>query len=149
MLMDRVKKNQVKASYFALPVLIISIVFGLSLITFGAVRISDLNKQVGTLSETEINDEIAKLAVDFEKVSSEALEEFNTNGMSDKYLELSKQTDEYSTKITELTNSRYMKETGYNNPNSLDKILELAPTLWIGTAVIIAGIVACVILKRF
>ncbi|MBP5512126.1 hypothetical protein J6X90_01955 [Candidatus Saccharibacteria bacterium] len=147
--MDKVKKTQVKASFFALPVLIITIIFGLSLITCGAVKISDLNKQVGTLNEEEINDEISKLSVDLNDISTKALAEFDANGMSDEYLELSKQTDELSTKISELTNSRYMKETGYNNPNSLGKVLELAPTIWIGMAVIIAGIVACVVLKRF
>jgi hypothetical protein len=67
-------------------------------------------------------------------------EEFQKNGASDKYVELRKKVNELNDETTSLTNSRYMKETGYNNPNSVKKIMELAPTLWIGAIVMVFSI---------
>lgn len=147
--MDRVKKVKAKlnSKALALPVLIFGIVVSIILICIGAIRIHDLNKQVGTRDLDAINVEIKNKSEEYNTALAEENAEYEANGLSDKYIELNKKSTELSQEITKLTNSRYMKETGYNNPNSLRKILQLAPTIWIGALVLVAAVIAFVVMK--
>ena len=146
MLMNRVKKINKRA--LALPVLVIGVIIGIGLICFGAMTIHGYYEELGTKSSEEINSELETKSEEYRLSMLEANEEFEKNGTSDKYIELNKKNVELDKEITSLTNSRYMKETGYHNPNSVGKILELAPTIWIGALVVIASAVAFVVLKQ-
>jgi hypothetical protein len=123
-------------------------VFGLILICCGAIRIHNLNVEVGTKSVEALAAEIQELSEEYVKVEKEKAAEVDENGFSDKYNELAEKSAELNIAITKATNSQYMKETGYNNPRSLGDMLRLAPMLWIGCLVVAASIVALFVFER-
>jgi CHASE3 domain sensor protein len=136
--MNRFRRiNKKSLTLFAL---IVCVVFGIALIAQGVYTINCRYAELGTKSSEEINTELGTKAEEYRQAILDANEEFQKNGASDKYVELRKKVNELNDETTSLTNSRYMKETGYNNPNSVKKIMELAPTLWIGTIIIVFSI---------
>lgn len=148
--MDRVKKKMqnIKAKDLAWPVLIVGLILGIVVVCFGAAKVYDLNNQLGTKDLDEINTSISELAKEYQEAVVEEHAEYDSNGLSDKYIELNKKSTELSKEITKLTNSRYMRETGYNNPNSIWKILELAPMLWIGAVIATASVFAFAMMRK-
>ena len=148
--MNRVKnfRSRLSAKKLALPVLIIGIILGVALIGYGAIKIHGYHEELGTKNTDEINTEIGEKAEEYASLVNETTEEFEKNGITDKYLELNDKSNKLSKEITALTNSRYMKETGYHNPNSISKILTLAPTIWIGALVVIASVIVFVAMKE-
>ena len=140
-------RKKVNFKQLSIIVLVGCIIASLVLFCFGAVKIYDLKKRVGNKTVEELSVDIDSLNSEYEKVEEEKLEEREANGFSEKYFELNRKSSELHKQISQATGSRYMIETGVDNPDSLQKILELVPQLWIGAVVLAVGLIGFVVLK--
>ncbi len=121
---------------------------GLILFGRGAIQLHNINAEIGNKTVEELTEDITALSEELQKNESEKQTEYDNNGFSDKYLELNERSSELRIRITNATGSRYTKETGKGNPDSLGDIMVLIPILPISVVVILAGIILQVIVNK-
>ena len=143
----KLSEKQENLKILSMVVLIGCTIVALVLLCFGAAKIYDMKKRVGTKPVEELSADIESLNAEYEKVEEEKAKEQEENGFSEKYRELNKKSSEIHQEISKATGSRHSLETGVDNPDSLQKILQLVPQIWIGALVFVAGLVGFAVLK--
>ena len=124
------------------------VIGGLLLFGCGAIKLHKINAEIGDESVEQLTEEIPALSEEYDKVSKEADAEREKNGLSEKFLELNEKATELKIQISAKTNSRYVKETGKGNPDSLGDIFALVPVIPVGIVVVIIGVVLQVIVNK-
>lgn len=127
--------------------LITGVVIGLILVCFSGAQLYNYHKERGSQTVEELNSEIEKYAEEAGKYEKEKFEEFEKNGTSKKYLEISEKWAEATKKRTAAEHSIYMVDTGYHNPRNLWELIITVPLLFVGILCIAAGFVANSIFK--
>jgi hypothetical protein len=141
------KRSRINKDLFKyVPLLFV--VGGLILFGCGAVKLHKINAEIGDESIEQLAEDIPALNEEYEKVSKEADTEYAAKGLSDRYLELNEQATQIKIKISEKTNSRYVKETGKGNPDSIGDIFALVPVIPIGMVVVILGVILQVVITK-
>lgn len=151
MLMDKkvVKsKKKINLKQVSWIVLALGVIAGIALVIIGIVKLCGYNAEMGDETVEKLDTELGPLTEEYQQVQKETLEELNTNGASDKYIELSQKSNELNKKITTISNKRTMKTDGYHNPRNVKEAIELAPTILIGAIVLCAAVVAFAILRQ-
>ena len=149
--MDRLKKVKnlkINNKTIAFIGLVVGVLFGAAMISGGIFRILSYQSQMGDKSSEELSSDISSLSAEYSKVESDKLKEYDENGISEKYQELNARSAELSKEISKATNSRYMKETGFNNPKNLDEVFKLAPMIPVGAIVVAVGVVIFVVYHK-
>ena len=141
------RRRKLDHNFWAKVILVVGLVGGIAAICVGSWKIHGLYEQVGTKSVEELGTELDDLSAEYARIEKEKTDEIEKNGYTDKYVELNNRSAEVSAEITRATNSRYMKETGYNNPQSLGDMLRLAPELWIGVLLVATGLLGHFVLR--
>ena len=141
------KRSRINKDIFKFVPLLF-VVGGLILFGCGAIKLHKINAEIGNESIEQLSEDIPALNDEYEKVIKEADAEHEKNGLSDKYLELNEQATQIKIKISEKTNSRYVKETGKGNPDSIGDIFMLVPVIPIGIVVVILGVILQVVVTK-
>jgi hypothetical protein len=129
-------------------IFVLGTVVGVLLTTNGVLQIKYYKDKVTDRPLTEITEEYNPLALELGQVKREKIAEHDKNGESEKYLELAQKQAELEEKIQPLSESKFMKETGYHNPKSIAEYFEVAPTLGVGLVFLVATIVAVYVLRK-
>jgi hypothetical protein len=140
----RVKNNRQLFKYVPL----LFVIGGLLLFGCGSIKLHELNMEIGTETVEQLNEELPTLSDEYDEANKAAQEELEKNGYSEKYNELVEKATEIKIKISSKTNSRYVKETGDGNPDSIGDIFMLIPTIPIGIFVVILGVVLELIITK-
>lgn len=141
------KRSRINKDLFKyVPLLFV--IGGLILFGCGAIKLHKINAEIGDESVEQLTEEIPVLNEEYEKISKEADDEYAKSGLSEKYLELNDQATQIKIKISEKTNSRYVKETGKGNPDSIGDIFALVPVIPIGIVVVVLGVVLQVVITK-
>lgn len=146
-LMNR-KVSKIDYKILVRYILILGIAVGGLLTTNGILQIKTYKDKVGDRPLEEITEEYNPLTLELGQVKREKFLEYEKNGESEKYIELSKKQAELEEKIKPLSESKFMKETGYHNPKSLAEVFEDAPTLGVGLFFIVGTIVVTYVLVK-
>lgn len=142
------KKANIDFNLCSWASLIVGLVVGVMLITFGTGRLIGYQSEMGMKTTEELSNEILELSDKYSDKEDERDEEFNQNGFSDEYLKLDEEAAELDEEITKLTNSRYMREEGWHNPRDIGEALTLAPEIIVGLVFLVLGIAGFCIFQR-
>ncbi len=135
----RKRKINIKELFKFVPLLFV--IGGLLISGCGALNLYKLNLEIGNESVEELDDDIAVLSEEYKKVEQQKRDEYAKNGLSDKFMELNERATELRIKTSARTNSRYVKETGDGNPDSLLDIIIIVPSIPIGIVIVVIGVV--------
>lgn len=122
--------------------LIVGIVAGLVLVCAGGIQLYSYRKELGNRSVEELSTDSEKYAREAGQYEKEKNAEFEENGTSDKYLELSEKWAQAVVKMGEADHSLYMVDSGYHNPRNLWELITTVPLLVVGILCFAAGFVA-------
>lgn len=127
---------------------IVGIVLGLLLVCYGGAQLYTYHRERGDQTIEELNSDSEKYAIEAGKLEAEKNKEFEENGASDKYLELSEKWAEMTVERTAKEHSIYMDESGYHNPRNLWELITTVPLLFVGILCIVASFILRSILKE-
>ncbi len=150
MLMDKKSVVRKRFNYQAKAkcALLTGVVLGLLMICLSAVQLYDYHRERGSKTTEELTSDSEKYSIDAGKLEAEKNKEFEENGPSEKYLELSEKWAEEVQKKTKAEHSMYMDETGYHNPRNLWEFVTTVPLLFVGFLCLVAGFVANSVIKE-
>lgn len=116
-------------------------VIGAFFIIGGVMRVNEMRDKITDRSIEDLNSESILTTKEMDKKIKERDDEFEKNGVSDKYLELANEVYSMSSKVSKNTNSVYLKDNGVEMPNTLFQKIRVAPALLYGFFIIILAVV--------
>ncbi len=123
--------------------------FSVGMLMAGIIKICRIQHDLGDKNVTELSADIEDKAKKMTEKEEERDKEYVKNGFSDEYFRINDEVAKISTEISRATNSRYMQETGFNNPRNFGELMRIVPGLVIGAiTILVSGIILFILRKH-